>query len=139
MPRPKPPQTCSTPTSSPSTKSASAMGGIVSRRGLAHLAAHRPAEAAAEFRKILDHRGIVLADPLDAMARLRLACALATSGETVKAKSTYEDFLDLWNGADPDIPVLAQAKSEYARQGPVSAVTERFPIPYTIGQSCRWR
>jgi hypothetical protein len=84
-------------------------------RGEAYLAAHQPAEAAAEFQKILDHRGIVLGDPMDAMARLQLARALALSGETVKAKTAYQDFLNLWNAADPDIPLLKQAKAEYAK------------------------
>jgi tetratricopeptide (TPR) repeat protein/predicted Ser/Thr protein kinase len=84
-------------------------------RGLAHLAARRPAEAAAELRKILEHRGVVLADPMDAMARLQLARALALAGDAAKAKSAYRDFLDLWSGADPNIPVLTQAHAEYAR------------------------
>jgi ATP/maltotriose-dependent transcriptional regulator MalT len=84
-------------------------------RGLAHLAAKRPVEAAAEFRKILDHRGVVLADPMDAMARLQLARALAASGDTAQAKAAYQDFLRLWSGADPDVPVLRQAKAELAK------------------------
>ena len=58
-------------------------------RGEAFLAAHQPAEAAAEFQRILDHRSIVLVDPMDAMARLQLARALALSGDTVRAKSAY--------------------------------------------------
>ena len=84
-------------------------------RGLAYLAAHQPAEAAAEFQRILDHRSIVLVDPMDAMARLQLARALALSGDTVKAKSAYNDLLTLWKNADPDIPVLKEARAEYAR------------------------
>ena len=75
-------------------------------RGLAYLAARQPAEAAAEFQRILDHRSIVLVDPMDAMARLQLARALALSGDTVKAKSAYNDLLTLWKNADPEIPVL---------------------------------
>ena len=59
-------------------------------RGLAYLAAQQPAEAAAEFQRILDHRSIVLVDPMDAMARLQLARALALAGDTVKAKSAYK-------------------------------------------------
>ena len=70
-------------------------------RGQAYLAAHQPAEAAAEFQRILDHRSIVLVDPMDAMARLQLARALALSGDTVKAKSAYNDLLTLWKNADP--------------------------------------
>ena len=84
-------------------------------RGLAYLAARQPAEAAAEFQRILDHRSIVLVDPMDAMARLQLARALALSGDTVKAKSAYNDLLTLWKNADPDIPVLKEARAEYAR------------------------
>ena len=84
-------------------------------RGEAYLAAHRPAEAATEFQNILDHRGIVRGDPMDAMARLQLARALALSGETVKAKTAYQDLLNLWNAADPDTSLLKQAKAEYAK------------------------
>ena len=84
-------------------------------RGRAYLAAQQPAEAAAEFQRILDHRSIVLVDPMDAMARLQLARALALSGDPVKAKSAYDDLLTLWKNADPDIPVLKQARAEYAR------------------------
>jgi tetratricopeptide (TPR) repeat protein len=84
-------------------------------RGLAYLAAGQPAEAAAEFQRILDHRSIVLVDPVDALARLQLARALALSGDTVKAKSTYDDLLMLWQAADARIPVVEQARAEYAR------------------------
>ena len=84
-------------------------------RGEAYLAAHQPAEAAAEFQRILDHRSIVLVDPMDAMARLQLARALALSGDTVKAKSAYNDLFSLWKNADPDIPILKDARAEYAR------------------------
>ena len=76
-------------------------------RGLAYLAARQPAEAAGEFQRILDHRSIVLVDPMDALARLQLARALALTGDTVKAKSAYSDLLTLWKNADPDIPVPA--------------------------------
>ena len=84
-------------------------------RGEALLAAHRYAEAAAEFQKILDHRGIVGADPIGALAHLQLGRAFALSGDTGKAKAAYEDFLALWKDADPDIPILRQAQAEYAR------------------------
>jgi eukaryotic-like serine/threonine-protein kinase len=83
-------------------------------RGLAHLAARQPAEAVGEFQRILDHRSIVLVDPMDAMARLQLARALALSGDTVKAKGVYNDLLTLWKNADP-IPALKEARAEYAR------------------------
>ena len=84
-------------------------------RGLAYLAAHQPAEAAAEFQRILDHRSIVLVDPMDAMARLQLARALALSGDTVKAKSAYNDLFALWKDADPKIPMVNEARAEYAQ------------------------
>jgi tetratricopeptide (TPR) repeat protein len=84
-------------------------------RGLAYLAARQPAEAAGEFQRILDHRSIVLVDPMGAMARLQLGRALALSGDTVKAKRAYDDLLTLWKNADPDIPVLKAARAEYAR------------------------
>jgi len=84
-------------------------------RGLAHLAAHHGAEAAAEFQKIVDHPGIVLSDPIGALAHWQLGRAYAQSGDMIKAKSAYQDFLTLWKDADPDIPVLKQAKAEYAK------------------------
>jgi tetratricopeptide (TPR) repeat protein len=84
-------------------------------RGEAYLAAHQPADAAAEFQRILDHRSIVLGDPMDAMARLQLARALALSGDTVKAKSAYNDLFTLWKNADPKIPMVNEARAEYAR------------------------
>ena len=84
-------------------------------RGMAYLAAGQPAEAAAEFQRILDHRSIVLVDPMDALARLQLARALVLSGDTVKAKSVYDDLFTLWKNADPKIPVVETARAEYAR------------------------
>jgi ATP/maltotriose-dependent transcriptional regulator MalT len=84
-------------------------------RGMASLALRKPAEAAAEFQKIIDHPGVVLEDPIGALARLQLARAQALSGDTVKAHSAYEDLLTLWKNADPDISVLRQARAEYAR------------------------
>jgi len=84
-------------------------------RGLAYLAAHRGAEAAAEFQKVLDHRGIVVSDPVGAVARLQLGRALAFSGDKTNAGRAYQDFLTLWKDADPDIPILKQAKAEYAK------------------------
>jgi hypothetical protein len=84
-------------------------------RGGAYLAAHQPADAAAEFQRILDHRSIVLADPMDALARLQLARALLASGNEAKAKSVYGELFVLWKTADPDIPLLKEARAEYAR------------------------
>jgi DNA-binding winged helix-turn-helix (wHTH) protein/tetratricopeptide (TPR) repeat protein len=83
-------------------------------RGLAYLAAHQGAEAAGEFQKILDHRGIVLSDPIGALAHLQLGRAYALSGDKTKAKSAYHDFLTFWKDADPDIPILKQSQAEYA-------------------------
>jgi len=84
-------------------------------RGEADLAAHRGAEAAAEFQRILDHRGLVFSDPVGAMARLQLGRAFDMSGDRTKAKAAYEDFLTFWKDADRDIPILKQAEAEYAR------------------------
>jgi eukaryotic-like serine/threonine-protein kinase len=83
-------------------------------RGQAYLAARQPAEAVGEFQRILDHRSLVLVDPMDAMARLQLARALALSGDTVKAKSAYNDLFTLWKNADPDVQILKDARAEYA-------------------------
>jgi tetratricopeptide (TPR) repeat protein len=84
-------------------------------RGQAYLAARRGSEAAAEFRKILDHRGLVLNQPIGALAHLGLGRAYVLQGDIPKAKAAYQDFLTLWKDADPDIPVLRQAKAEYAK------------------------
>ena len=83
-------------------------------RGEARLAAHQGKEAAAEFQKILDHRGVVLYEPIGALARLGLARACALQGDTAKARAAYRDFLTAWKDADPDIPILKQAEVEYA-------------------------
>jgi tetratricopeptide (TPR) repeat protein len=83
-------------------------------RGQAYLAAHRGAQAAAEFQKIIAHRGLVISDPIGARAHLQLGRAFAMSKENAKAKAAYKQFLDLWQDADPDIPIIKQAKSEYA-------------------------
>ena len=84
-------------------------------RGLAYLAAGYPAEAAGEFQRILDHRSIVLVDPMDAMARLQLARALTLAGDVPRAKRAYDDFLTLGKNADADIPLFGEAQLEYAR------------------------
>jgi DNA-binding winged helix-turn-helix (wHTH) protein/tetratricopeptide (TPR) repeat protein len=83
-------------------------------RGEAYLAARQGKEAAAEFQKILDHRGIVLNEPIGALAHLGLGRAYAMQGDTAKAGAAYQDFLTLWKDADPDIPLLIQAKAEYS-------------------------
>jgi tetratricopeptide (TPR) repeat protein len=84
-------------------------------RGQAYLAANQPAQAAAEFQRILDRRHIVLVDPVDAIARLQLARAFALSGDTAKAKSAYDELLTLWKNADTGIPIVEQARAEAAR------------------------
>jgi hypothetical protein len=84
-------------------------------RGVAYLASRQPTEAAAEFERILNHRTMVLVDPMAALARLQLARALALTGDTAKAKSAYSDLLTLWKNADPEISVLKEARAEYAR------------------------
>jgi len=84
-------------------------------RGEAYLAAHQGSKAAAEFQKILDHRGIVLNEPIGALAHLQLGRAYALARDTPKARAAYQDFLTLWKDADSDIPVLLEAKAEYAK------------------------
>jgi tetratricopeptide (TPR) repeat protein len=83
-------------------------------RGEAYLKAGQGRQAAAEFQKILDRRGIVLNFPLGALAHLQLGRAYRVAGDTAKARSPYQDFFALWKDADPDIPILKQAKAEYA-------------------------
>jgi DNA-binding winged helix-turn-helix (wHTH) protein/Tfp pilus assembly protein PilF len=84
-------------------------------RGEAYLLAHQGKEAAAEFQKFLDHRGVVLNFPLGALAHLGLARAYVLQGDKAKARAAYQDFLTLWKDADPDIPILKEAKAEYAK------------------------
>ncbi len=84
-------------------------------RGQAQLMVHNGTAAAAEFQKLLDHRGIVVNFVTGALVHLGLARAYAMQGDTAKAKSAYQDFLTLWKDADPDIPILKQAKAEYAQ------------------------
>jgi serine/threonine protein kinase/tetratricopeptide (TPR) repeat protein len=84
-------------------------------RGEAQLMAHNGAAAAVEFQKLMDHRGIVLDFVAGSLAHLQLGRAYAMAGDTAKAKSAYQDFLTLWKDADPDIPILKEAKAEYAK------------------------
>ncbi len=84
-------------------------------RGQAYLVSHQGSEAVAEFQKFLDHRGIVMNCPLGALAHLGLARAYALQGDAAKARTAYQDFLALWKDADPDIPILKQARAEYAK------------------------
>ena len=84
-------------------------------RGSALLEDGQPREAAGEFQRILDHPGIVLNSPIGSLAHLGLGRALAIAGAAAKARTAYQDFLALWKDADPDIPILKQAKSDYTK------------------------
>jgi hypothetical protein len=86
-------------------------------RGEALLAAHQGAEAAIQFQRVLDHRGVVGSDPIGALAHLQLGRAFAMTGDKAKAKAAYSDFFTLWREADPDIPILKQAHAEYLSLG----------------------
>ncbi len=86
-------------------------------RGQAYLAAHQGAEAAVEFQKILDHRGMVnsapAGGPIDALAHLGLARAYSLQGDTAKARGAYQDFFEIWKNADTNIRVLKEARAEF--------------------------
>ncbi len=84
-------------------------------RGLAYLSQKNGPAAAAEFQKLLDHSGLVQNFLLGSLARVQLARAYVISGDTAKAKAAYQDFLTLWKDADPDIPILKEAKAEFAK------------------------
>jgi tetratricopeptide (TPR) repeat protein len=84
-------------------------------RGEAYRQEHRGKEAASEFQKILDHRGVVVNFPLGAVAHLGLARAYALEGEVLKSGAAYRELFTLWKDADPDIPILKEAEAEYAK------------------------
>jgi predicted Zn-dependent protease len=84
-------------------------------RGEALLTSHQGAPAAAEFQKILDWSGVALNEPIGPVAHLGLARAYALAGDTAKSRAAYEEFFAIWKDADPNIPTLIQAKSEYAK------------------------
>ena len=84
-------------------------------RGEAYLALRKGTEAGTEFQKLLDHRGTTRNDPKGALAHLQLGRAYVMQGDIAKAKAAYQDFLTLWKDADPDIPILKEAKAEYAK------------------------
>jgi eukaryotic-like serine/threonine-protein kinase len=84
-------------------------------RGEAYLEAQQGAAAEVEFRKIVDHLAVVGNEPIGALAHLGLGRAYALAGESAKAKTAYQDFFALWKNADPDVPILKQAKAEYAK------------------------
>jgi eukaryotic-like serine/threonine-protein kinase len=84
-------------------------------RGQAFLALKQGSEAGAEFNKIVDHRGIVLNEPIAALAHLGLARAYVLQGNAAQSRVAYQDFFALWKDADPEIPILKEAKAEYAK------------------------
>lgn len=84
-------------------------------RGQAYLAARDGASAEPQFQEILDHRGINLSSGIYPLAYLGLARAYVLQGQKDKARKAYQDFLGIWNDADPGIPILKQAQAEYAR------------------------
>ena len=84
-------------------------------RGQAYLQAKHGTEAAAEFQKIVDHRGIAPVAPEHSLAKLGLGRAYVMIGDAAKARAAYQDFFALWKDADPDLPILKEAKAEYAK------------------------
>jgi tetratricopeptide (TPR) repeat protein len=84
-------------------------------RGQAYLASKNGPAAVAEFQKILDHRGIVLNLPLGALAHLQMGRAYVLTGDTAKARTAYQDFFNVWKDADPDIPILKEARAEFEK------------------------
>ncbi|MGC2365855.1 MAG: tetratricopeptide repeat protein [Candidatus Sulfotelmatobacter sp.] len=84
-------------------------------KGLTYLRAHQGREAAAEFQKILNHRGVWFIATEYALANVGLARALAAEGDIAGSRHAYQDFFALWKNADPDIPILKEAKAEYAK------------------------
>lgn len=87
-------------------------------RGVAYLSAKQGAPAAAEFQKILNHAGAVRSEPIGALSHLQMGRALVLIGDNARARSSYEEFFAIWKDADPDIPILKQAKTEYAALNP---------------------
>jgi eukaryotic-like serine/threonine-protein kinase len=98
-------------------------------RGEAYLHMHDGTAAAAEFQNLLDHTGVVANFVTGALAHLQLGRAYTMEGDTAKAKAAYQDFFTLWKDADPDIPILKQAKAEYAKGVLISAPSGRVKVP----------
>ena len=88
--------------------------GVLYARGLAYLQEKQGAQAAQEFQRVIDTRS-VNGDPLASLAKLELGRAYALDGDKAKSRMAYQDFLALWKDADPDVPLLKQAKLEYAQ------------------------
>ena len=93
---------------------ARASQGVLYARGLAYLQAGQGTQAAQEFQTVLDKRS-VFADPVSSLAKLGLAKAYARQGDSSHSRLAYQDFLALWKDADPDVPLLKQARDEYAK------------------------
>ena len=89
-------------------------------RGLAYLQMKSGRDAAAEFQKIIDHRGLAALTPLYPLSHLGLARAYALAGDLPQARKSYDRFFEIWKDADPDIPILIKAKQEYAAMPPTS-------------------
>ena len=101
-------------------------------RGQAYLSAHNGSAAAAEFKKILEHPGVVMNCILGALARLQLARAELMIGDKNDAHAQYQQFLSLWKDADPDVPILKEAKSEYTKRVLSSTSSRRVKVPLTL-------
>jgi hypothetical protein len=84
-------------------------------RAEVYLATKQSRAAAAEFQKILDHSGVIANDCIGVLARLGLGRAYAVAGDNAKARAAYQDFLTIWKDADPDLPILKEAKAEFAK------------------------
>lgn len=84
-------------------------------RGQAYIDLHDGAKALAEYQRIADHRGLAPTSPLYALARLETARAYSLQGDSNKARTAYQDFFAVWKDADPDVPILKQAKAEYEK------------------------
>jgi eukaryotic-like serine/threonine-protein kinase len=84
-------------------------------RGLAYIQAKKPSEAQAQFQKILDHKGLADGHIIYPLSHLGIARAAVLANDTAKARTAYQDFLALWKDADPDVPILNQAKAEYEK------------------------
>jgi hypothetical protein len=93
--------------------------GVLSNRvflsAKAILPVHKGSEASGEFEKVLDQRGVVINESIGVLAHLGLARGYVLQGDTAKARAAYQDFLTLWKDADPDTPILKEARAEYAK------------------------
>jgi eukaryotic-like serine/threonine-protein kinase len=95
-------------------------------RGESYLASHQGTAAVAEFRKIIEHPGVVVNEPIGALAHLQLGRAYAMAGDTAKAKTAYQDFLTLWKDADPDIPILKPSQGRVREAAIADCASDRL-------------